>query len=109
MATGSRWRWPRAAPSAARWTGCTKPCWAAEVAQALGYKLGQRITLTHGWAQADIGGALAAEHADKPFTVVGVLARTGTPVDRTVHVSLQAIEAIHLDWVGGAPLPARRV
>ena len=25
---------------------------------------------------------------------------------RQVHVSLQAIEAIHLDWVGGAPLPA---
>lgn len=74
----------------------------AEVAQALGYGLSQRITLTHG---INVG-ALAAEHADKPFTVVGVLARTGTPVDRTVHVSLQAIEAIHLDWVGGAPLPA---
>jgi putative ABC transport system permease protein len=78
----------------------------SRVAQALGYKLGQRITLTHGWAPSRPGGALAAEHADKPFTVVGVLARTGTPVDRTVHVSLQAIEAIHLDWVGGAPLPA---
>ena len=73
----------------------------AEVAQALGYTLGQKITLSHG--SADL---LAPEHADKPFTVVGVLARTGTPVDRTVHVSLQAIEAIHLDWVGGAPLPA---
>jgi putative ABC transport system permease protein len=36
--------------------------------------------------------------------VVGILARTGTPVDRTVHVSLQAIQAIHLDWVGGAPM-----
>ncbi len=46
-----------------------------------------------------------AEHADKPFTVVGVLARTGTPVDRSVHVSLEAIEAIHLDWQGGAPIP----
>lgn len=72
----------------------------AEVAQALGYRLGDRIVLTHG-----AGGALAAEHADKPFTVVGIVARTGTPVDRTVHVSLQAIEAIHLDWAGGAPLP----
>ncbi len=51
------------------------------------------------------GGGAGGEHADKPFTVVGVLARTGTPVDRTVHVSLQAIEAIHLDWAGGAPLP----
>jgi putative ABC transport system permease protein len=79
----------------------------AEVAQQLGYRLGQRITLTHGLRAGggDAGGDLAAEHADKPFTVVGVLARTGTPVDRTVHVSLQAIEAIHLDWAGGAPLP----
>jgi len=76
----------------------------AEVAKGLGYALGQRITLSHGLG--GVGGALAAEHGDKPFTVVGVLARTGTPVDRTVHVSLQAIAAIHLDWVGGAPLPA---
>ncbi len=77
----------------------------AEVAQALGYTLGRRIALAHGMG-AGLGGTLAVEHADKPFTVVGVLARTGTPVDRTVHVSLQAIEAIHLDWAGGAPLPA---
>jgi putative ABC transport system permease protein len=76
----------------------------AEVARQLGYRLGQRITLTHG-LRAGGNGELATEHADKPFTVVGVLARTGTPVDRTVHVSLQAIEAIHLDWAGGAPLP----
>ena len=34
-----------------------------------------------------------------------MLARTGTPVDRSVHVPLEAIEAIHLDWQGGAPLP----
>lgn len=76
----------------------------AEVADALGYRLGQRITLSHGLAAAP--GELGAEHGDKPFTVVGILARTGTPVDRTVHVSLQAIEALHLDWSGGAPLPA---
>ena len=79
----------------------------AEVASALGYKLGQRITLSHG-AGAAVGG-LAAEHADKPFTIVGILARTGTPVDRTVHVSLQAIEAIHLDWAGGAPMPGMKI
>ena len=36
---------------------------------------------------------------------MGILARTGTPVDRTVHVSLEAIEAIHLNWQGGAPMP----
>ena len=76
----------------------------AEVAQSLGYAPGQRITLSHGNVEV-----LAQEHADKPFTVVGVLARTGTPVDRTVHVSLQAIEAIHLDWAGGAPLPGMKI
>jgi putative ABC transport system permease protein len=76
----------------------------AEVAHSLGYGLGQKIVLSHG--AADV---LAAEHADKPFTVVGVLARTGTPVDRTVHVSLEAIEAIHLDWAGGAPIPGMKI
>ena len=76
----------------------------AEVAQALGYRVGQRLTLSHG-----AGSLPGTEHADKPFTVVGVLAPTGTPVDRTVHVSLQALEAIHLDWSGGAPLPGVRI
>jgi putative ABC transport system permease protein len=79
----------------------------AEVARALGYRLGQRLTLTHGLGGVE--GALASEHADKPFTVVGVLAATGTPVDRTVHIGLQAIEAIHLDWMGGAPVPGMAI
>ncbi|MBL8287090.1 MAG: ABC transporter permease [Rubrivivax sp.] len=82
----------------------------AEVASALGYRLGERIVLSHGLQPTSApGGVLASEHGDKPFTVVGVLARTGTPVDRTVHVSLQAIEAIHLEWAGGAPLPGVRI
>ena len=33
----------------------------------------------------------------KPFRVVGILKRTGTPVERTLHVGLEAIEAMHLD------------
>ena len=72
----------------------------AEVAQRLGYRVGDRITLSHG-----DGGLPGMEHDDKPFTVTGILAATGTPVDRTVHVGLAAIEAIHLDWIGGAPVP----
>ncbi len=72
----------------------------AEVAQRLGYRVGDAIVLNHG-----MGDVSLAEHADKPFKVIGILARTGTPVDRTVHVSLEAMEAIHLDWQGGAPLP----
>lgn len=76
----------------------------AEVADALGYRLGQHITLSHG-----SGAIPGAEHADKPFTVVGVLGRTGTPVDRTVHISLEAMEAIHLDWVAGVPMPGLKI
>ena len=72
----------------------------AEVAARLGYRPGDRIFLSHG-----MGDVSLAEHTDKPFTVVGILAPTGTPVDRSVHVSLEAIQAIHLDWQGGAPLP----
>lgn len=72
----------------------------AEVAQRLGYRVGDQITLSHG-----DGGLPGMAHDDKPFTVVGILAPTGTPVDRTVHVGLAAIEAIHLDWIGGAPVP----
>lgn len=72
----------------------------AEVARRLGYRLGDRITLVHGMEDHGL-----AEHGDKPFTVVGILAPTGTPVDRTVHIGLEAMEAIHLDWQGGAPMP----
>lgn len=72
----------------------------AEVAERLGYRVGDRIVLNHGMGDVSVAG-----HSDKPFTVVGILKRTGTPVDRTVHVSLAAIEAIHLDWQGGAPIP----
>jgi len=76
----------------------------AEVAERLGYRLGDKLTLSHGG-----GGMPGAEHADKPFGVVGVLQRTGTPVDRTLHISLQAMEAIHLDWVAGVPLPGQKI
>lgn len=75
----------------------------SEVAARLGYRVGDRITLAHGLAE------LGPEHADKPFTVVGILAPTGTPVDRTVHVGLAAIAALHLDWAGGAPLPGLKI
>jgi putative ABC transport system permease protein len=72
----------------------------ADVADRLGYRLGERIALNHGSGDVNL-----AEHTDKPFTVVGILARTGTPVDRSVHVPLEGMEAIHLDWQGGAPIP----
>ncbi len=76
----------------------------AEVARALGYNLGDRITLAHG-----TGNHSFARHDDMPFTVTGILEPTGTPVDQSIHVSLEAIEAIHLGWEGGVPIPGREV
>ncbi|MFT0633251.1 ABC transporter permease [Pseudomonas sihuiensis] len=70
----------------------------AEVAQALGYGLGEEIVLAHGVATISL-----VKHDDKPFTVVGILERTGTPVDRTLHISLAGMEALHIDWQNGMP------
>lgn len=72
----------------------------AEVARRLGYSIGERITIAHG-----VGEVSFAHHDDDPFVVVGILEPTGTPVDRTVHVSLEAITAIHEGWQGGMPRP----
>lgn len=68
----------------------------AEVAERLGYALGDSIVLAHG-----TGTLNPNQHDDRPFSVVGVLARTGTPIDHSVHVSLEAIEAIHINWRAG--------
>jgi putative ABC transport system permease protein len=76
----------------------------AQVAAKLGYTLGQSITLTHG-----TGPAAFADHEDKPFRITGVLAPTGTPADRSIWVSLESIEAIHLDWHAGMPIPGLRI
>jgi putative ABC transport system permease protein len=76
----------------------------AEVAERLGYQPGRQIVIAHG-----AGDVSFVRHDDKPFTVVGILQRTGTPVDRTVHVRLDAIEALHLGWESGVPLPGRTV
>lgn len=81
----------------------------AEVARKMGYGLGQSITLGHGLHDHDHKAEQADEHADKPFKVVGILAPTGTPVDRSVQVSLKALEAIHLDWVAGTPMPGGQI
>ncbi|WP_088330714.1 ABC transporter permease [Lacimicrobium sp. SS2-24] len=62
----------------------------AEVAARLGYKVGDEIVISHG-----TGDVSFTHHDAHPFTVSGILAATGTPVDQTVHVSLGAIEAIH--------------
>ncbi len=69
----------------------------SEVATALGYSMGTEVILAHGLASASF-----SKHDNQPFVVVGVLAPTGTPVDHTIHVRLEGIEAIH---AGGSKVP----
>jgi putative ABC transport system permease protein len=75
----------------------------AQVAARHGLSVGDRLVLTHGRSDG-----LALDHADQPFTVVGVLQATGAPIDRNVIISLQGFEALHqgmgapgLPWLGG--------
>jgi len=63
----------------------------ANIAQQLGYSLGDTITLSHG-----VGNTSFSKHDNLPFKVVGILKATGTPVDQTLHVSLQGLEAVHV-------------
>lgn len=71
----------------------------SDVARTLNYQLGSEMIIAHGIS--DVG---FSRHENAPFRVVGILAPTGTPVDKTVHVSLEAIEAIHVGWESGANL-----
>lgn len=73
----------------------------ADVARELGYEINTPLILSHGIGAADFGSG----HDNRPFRVAGILKRTGTPVDRSVHVSLEAITAIHVGWETGAKNP----
>ncbi|RJG42057.1 ABC transporter permease [Motilimonas pumila] len=70
----------------------------AEVARKLNYSVGQKIVISHGSAAVSF-----SNHDNLPFTIVGILKPTGTPVDRTIHVPLSGIEAIHYGWESGSP------
>ena len=70
----------------------------SEVARNLNYQLNEDIIIAHG-----TGNKSFLKHDDRPFKVVGILRPTGTPVDQTVHVSLEGITAMHIDWESGAP------
>jgi putative ABC transport system permease protein len=74
----------------------------AEVARAMHYRIGDPIVIAHG-----AGDISFIEHDQHPFRVAGILARTGTPVDRTVHITLAGLDALHEDAsVDSDPLAA---
>jgi putative ABC transport system permease protein len=61
----------------------------ATVARATGLGVGATFSGAHG---LDAGGD---PHADKPYTVVGVLERTGSVLDRLAVTSLESVWAVH--------------
>lgn len=70
----------------------------SEVARKLGYALGAPVVISHGATTGDS----FQDHGDKPFKIAGILKPTGTPIDRSLYISLEAMEALHLDWKDGA-------
>lgn len=76
----------------------------ANVAKKLSYSLGDELVLSHGVAETSF-----SKHDDRPFRVSGILAPTGTPIDQTLLVSLQGIEAIHIDWQQGVKIPGSNI
>lgn len=61
----------------------------AEVSRRFGYQIGQQLILSHG------SGKSFLHHDRNAQTISGILAPTGTPVDRSLFVSLEAIDNIH--------------
>jgi putative ABC transport system permease protein len=68
----------------------------SEVASRLHLRLDTAIAITHG-----LRGEGISEHAQHPFTVVGILAPTYTPVDRSVFITLDGVEAMHVGFEEG--------
>ena len=71
----------------------------SNVALELNYKINDQIIIAHGISSQSL-------HDEFPFKVKGILKKTGTPVDRLVIVSLEALELIHKDWKTGARIPS---
>ena len=64
----------------------------ASVASQLAYDLGDSLIVSHGMADTSF-----THHDQLPLTIVGILEKSGTPVDNALFVSLETIEAIHSD------------
>ena len=65
----------------------------SEVAKSKKAKLKDNFALTHGYQAIE-----ETSHSDHPFQLVGILKPTGTPLDRSVLISLEAFESLHVGW-----------
>jgi putative ABC transport system permease protein len=60
-------------------------------AKSLGYKVGDKLVLTHGIS--DVQGI--HDHEENPFVIEAVFEATGTPFDKGIYVSLESVELMH--------------
>jgi putative ABC transport system permease protein len=70
----------------------------AKVADKLKHKLNDPVVLSHGISEEAI-----FNHEKTPFRVTGILSPTGTPVDKSLFITLYGMEAVHLGWENGFP------
>lgn len=70
----------------------------SQVAKSLSHKLGDSLVLSHGVSESSI-----LDHERTPFKVKGILKPTGTPIDKSLYITLHGMEAIHVGWESGAP------
>ncbi len=84
--------WSRGKP----FSGVQEVVLGAAVAERFGHAVGDTLVLAHGTAAAT-----PQQHDDRPFRITGILAPTGTAIDQALYVSLESIEAIHLNWRSG--------
>jgi putative ABC transport system permease protein len=77
------------------WTRPMQAVLGAEVARATGLQPGDRFAGSHGLAEG--GGA----HGEQPFEVVGVLAESGSVLDRLVLTDLASVWEVHEEHHAG--------
>jgi putative ABC transport system permease protein len=75
----------------------------SDVAKTHGLVVGSRLTLSHGVTESGRDAIPGLVHDNLSFVVSGILQPTATPIDRSLYVSLEAIEALHVGWEDGAP------
>ena len=69
-----------------------------EVAQKFQHKTSDSIILSHGISEKSF-----MDHSVTPFKVVGILNPTATPIDRSIFITLEGMEAMHIGWDKGVP------
>jgi putative ABC transport system permease protein len=89
-APGMRWRFAEGGPFQNNFEVVV----GATAARATGLRQGQSVILTHGTASSR-GGPAVHEHTEYAYTVVGILAPTGTAHDRALFSNLPSAWIIH--------------